>query len=277
MAKVIEFSTDLIPTRTRYRIRFIGVGVFAFLWTGITGGMQILAHRRTPTARTFHKWSGRWARGILRLAGIKVVLDDRANLSQRDPYIFVGNHQSGLDILSISTVLPYPFGYVAKAELRDFPLLGVAMRHSACVFVDKRDPRTAVRSIQEAGQRIREGNSVLIFPEGQRSYSTGLYPFQRGAFVLALEAGVPLVPVVVLDNHRCMDERRLLLKKGTVRVVVLPPISVEGLTRKDLPALMDRVRTELAQTLAAHHGVEDLAVLNLPPPNPADSRGLSPL
>lgn len=277
MPKAVEFSSDLIPTRMRYRARFLTVGLFAFLWTGITGGMQILAHRRTPTARTFHRWSGRWARGILRMAGIKVVLDDRAGLSQRDPYIFVANHQSGLDILSISTVLPYPFGYVAKAELRDFPLLGAAMKHSACVFVDKRDPRKAVRSIQEAGQRIREGNSVLIFPEGQRSYSTGLFPFQRGAFVLALEAGVPLVPVVVLDNHLCMDERRLLLKKGTVRVVVLPPIPVEGMTRKDLPALMEQVRTRLAQTLATHHGVSDLAVLDLPPPNPADARGLSPL
>ncbi len=241
----------LRPSVGRY-LGFVWIGLCSVPATIVAAAAQILAHRRAPTARTFSHWARRWAGWILRPAGVRVELEDHADLAPDQPCIFVANHQNALDILVLSDVVPYPFGYVAKAELERMPALGAAIRHSACVFVDKRDPRTAVRSVQEAADRIRGGNSVLIFPEGERSYSGGLLPFQRGAFFLAAEAGVPLVPVSLLGVYRLLDERRFLFRPGTVRVVLHPALPMGGVTRRDLPGVVERVRETLSASLAAY-------------------------
>lgn len=245
-------ATDVLrPRLTRY-LWFGWTALVAALWTIPMSIGQVLAHRRRPTAATFHRWAQRWSRGIVGAGGVRVTLEDRARLAPGQPVVFVANHQTGLDILTLSAAIPYPFGYAAKAELREVPFLGRAIEHSACVFVDKRDPRRAVQTVQEAGVRIRGGNSVLIFAEGERSYSGGLLPFQRGAFVLAAEAGVPLVPVTILGNYRLLDERRLLMRPGRIRIVLHPPISMEGVTKRDLPSVIDRVRTTLATDLTTY-------------------------
>lgn len=234
--------------------------VLAFGWLALVVGVctavaapaQVLAHRRRPTARTFQKWAGRWSRWILGATGVRVQVDDHARLDPGAPCIFVANHQNALDIFVLGAGVPYPFGFVAKAELEKTPLLGTALRHSPGVFVDKRDPRTAVKSVQEAGERIRAGTSVLVFPEGARSYSGGLLPFQRGAFVLAAEAGVPLVPVSILGAYRLLDERRFVFKPGRVQVVLHPPIPMAGVGRRELPAVVEEVRATLAASLATY-------------------------
>lgn len=248
----------LRPTLGRY-LGFAWLGLMAVLSTLVAAPAQILAHRRAPTARTFSRWSRRWGRWILQPGGVRIEVEDHARLDPGKPCIFVANHQSALDILVLAAAVPYPFGFVAKAELEKTPILGAAIRHSACVFVDKRDPRTAVKSIQEAGERIRGGNSVFIFAEGERSYSGGLLPFQRGAFFLAVEAGVPLVPVSLLGAYRLLDERRFLFRPGTVRVVLHPPISMHGLTRRDLPEVTARVHEALATSLTQYERAHPVA------------------
>lgn len=250
-APVPRTETLLRPSLGAY-LGFAWFGLMAVLSTLVVAPAQILAHRQSPSARTFSRWAGRWGRWALRPSGVRLEVEDHARLAPEQPCIFVANHQNALDILALSAAVPYPYGFVAKAELERTPVLGMAIRHSACVFVDKRDPRTAVKSMQEAGERIRAGNSVMIFPEGERSYSGGLLPFQRGAFFLAVEAGVPLVPVSLLGAYRLLDERRYLFRPGTVRVVLHPPIPMEGVTRRELPDITARVRETLDASLAAY-------------------------
>lgn len=250
-APVPRTEAVLRPSLGRY-LGFLWFGLMTVLSTLVVAPSQILAHRREPSARTFSRWARRWGRWALRPSGVRLEVEDHAHLAPGQPCIFVANHQNALDILALSAAVPYPYGFVAKAELERTPLLGAAIRHSACVFVDKRDPRTAVKSVQEAGERIRGGNSVLIFAEGERSYSGGLLPFQRGAFFLAVEAGVPIVPVSLLGAYRLLDERRYLFRPGTVRIVLHPPIPMEGVTRRDLPEITTRVRDTLDASLAAY-------------------------
>lgn len=232
--------------------RFGLAGLWGALVTVPMSVAQIVTHRRTPTTANFKRWATRWAKAVLAAAGVRVHLVDHARLDPARPYVFVPNHQTALDILVLAAAMPYPFGFAAKAELKDVPFLGHAIAGSPSVFVDKRDARRAVETIREAAARIREGMSVLIFPEGLRTYSGGLDRFERGAFVLAVEAGVPLVPVSIHGAYRLMDERRGLLRAGEVTVVVHDALPTEGLTRRDVPALMAQVHTRLRDDLAAY-------------------------
>lgn len=235
-----------------HHARFGATAAWAVLTTAGFSAAQVLSHRRTPTAANFKKWAARWGRSILAPAGVHVTVDDRAHLDPSRPYVFVANHQTGLDIFVLAAGLPYPFGFLAKAELASVPFLGVALRNSASIFVDKRDARRAVQSVAAAAGRIRAGMSVLVYAEGKRSYSGGLLPLQRGAFLLAVEAGVPVVPVAVHGAYRLLDERRGLLRAGTVGVVVHEPLPTAGLTRADLPGLMARAEAVLRGSLAAY-------------------------
>ncbi len=227
---------------------FVLVGIFSTL---LIAPCQVFTHRLHPTAANFKKWARRWAGIILKACGWRVICKDRARLPEGKPCLFVANHQCALDILVLAYALPYPFGFVAKAELERVPVMGWAMRHSASLFIDRNNPRRSLKSLQLAGERIRQGHPVLLFPEGTRGYRPELRPFKKGAFLLAVEAGVPLVPIVIQDSFRHLDERRMVSRPGTIRVVIGEPIPTEGLRRRHLPTLMDTVQARMQALLRA--------------------------
>lgn len=237
------------PPTIGARLLFLWFSVVATLWTIPVSIIQVLSHQFSPTAKNFKRNARIWGGGILSLCGIRTCLSDRANLDRSKPYVFVANHQNLLDILALSAALPYPFGFLAKDELSRIPFLGFAIRNSASIFIDKSDPRRALVSLKAAGERIRNGMSVLVFVEGTRSYSPELQPLKKGAFAVAVEAGVQMVPVTVVDAYRLMNEKNRLVRPGTIQIVVGKPITIEGFTRRDIPELMDTVRDRLTDEL----------------------------
>ena len=250
--ETVPRSGDVLPATPMGRVQGARMLAVALVATSFWTPILLVRHPRDPRPQTFHKWSGRWARSILSACGIGLDVRDEAHVQPDQPVVYVANHQSAVDILITAGGMPQPFGFVAKEELRSTPLVGAAIAHSPSVFVDKRDPRSAVRSIQEAGARIAGGASVLVFPEGKRTYSGGLAAFQRGAFLLALEAQVPIVPVAIQGSYRVFDERRMTMKPGRVGMHLMPPIPTQGLTRRDLPDLTARVRASLDASLSAY-------------------------
>ena len=214
--------------------------------------IQLVTHRFSPTARNFKRNASLWGKLILRGgAGIRVRVTERVRLDPGQPYVFVSNHQNSLDIMALTEALPHPFGFVAKAELANVPFLGLAIRHSASVFLDRSDPRRSVESLKAAGERIRAGTSVLVFPEGSRSHAPRLLPLKKGAFAIAVEAGVPLVPVTILGASSLMNERRMAIRPGMLHIVVGEPISMEGKHRRDIPAIMAEVEARMNAELEA--------------------------
>jgi 1-acyl-sn-glycerol-3-phosphate acyltransferase len=212
--------------------------------------VQLVSHRFQPTAVNFKRNASLWGWSILRVgAGIRVAVSERAPLDPSQPYVFVCNHQNSLDILALAAALPYPFGFLAKIELNKVPFLGLAMRNSATVFIDRSDPRASVESLRQAGERIRAGTSVLVFSEGARSHGPQLQPLKKGAFMVAVEAGVPVVPVTILDAHRLLDEKRMVIRPGTLHMVVGTPISMAGRHRRDIPAVMAEVEAQMQAAL----------------------------
>lgn len=243
-------ATDEGPKPTPAgRLHYYWFVAVAALWTIPMALVQVITHRVWPTARNFKRNARVWAGVILALSGIRVRVTDRGGIDPSEPVVFVCNHQNLLDILALSGALPYPFGFVAKEELARVPFLGFAIRNSASIFIDRADPRSALASLKKAGRRIRAGSSVLMFVEGTRSYGRNLQPLKKGAFALAVEAGVPMVPVTVVDDYLRMNERKRVLRSGTVHIVIGEPISLEGKTRRDIPELMAATRERLVAQL----------------------------
>jgi 1-acyl-sn-glycerol-3-phosphate acyltransferase len=163
------------------------------------------------------------------------------------PHIFVMNHQSMLDIACAFTALPTNLRFVAKSSLKYVPFLGWYMWMTQMIFVDRSNKKRAFKSLVEAGRRIREGASILVYPEGTRSKDGGILPFKTGSFALALEAQVPLVPVAIDGSLRVAPPGSAAFRPGRVRMKVGLPISTENRPRQAREALSREVREALIE------------------------------
>ncbi len=245
-----------VPISVGTRLGFAWAAICVATWTIVFAPIVVLHSAFSPGARTFKLWAGTWARFTLVSAGVWMKVEDRAGLAPGTPAVFVANHQNSLDILTTAAGIPYPFGFAAKEGLRKLPLIGWVLARTACLFVDRSTPRKAAESVIVAAARLRDGDAVLLFPEGGRSYSSELQPFQRGAFVLAAQAGAPLVPVVVIGNDHRLDERRWAFRPGRVRLVVGEPIASAGRGKEAVPALMEEVRAWMEAELGSSERTE---------------------
>ncbi|KAI0722662.1 1-acylglycerol-3-phosphate O [Earliella scabrosa] len=184
-----------------------------------------------------------------RVIGIRLVVEGEEYLETR-PSILVGNHQSMVDILYLGRIFPRRASIMAKKELQWTPLLGQFMTLGGAVFVDRGNNARAVRSLTAAGEIMKERNSSLwLFPEGTRSMRPypDMLPFKKGAFHTAIQAQVPIVPVVCENYWRLY--RKGVFESGTLKVKVLPPIPTTGMTAADVPALAIRVHDLMVETL----------------------------
>jgi 1-acyl-sn-glycerol-3-phosphate acyltransferase len=196
-----------------------------------------------------HLWGRGWGRLSLRLAGIRLTAGGRENLPA-GAVIFMANHQSQYDIPALYAGIPGQFRWLAKAELFRIPLFGLAMRRAGYIPVNRSDRREALLSMDRAARLIAGGRSVVVFPEGTRSPDGRLLPLKKGGFMLALKSQVPIVPVAIHGTGRLLPKGSRLLRGGSVRVDILPPIPTAGLGTADRDRLMDEVHRALAAALA---------------------------
>ncbi len=172
-----------------------------------------------------------WARGILFLCGLKVRLSGEELLRRDKTYVFVANHSSMLDIVILFGYLPVPFRWLAKRELFNIPWFGAGLKNIGTIPVERKDPRVAAKSLRSAARRIREGVSVVIFPEGTRSRSGLVQDFKPGAFHLAVQSGQPVVPLAVVGAHKALPAGSLEVRKSDIRLIITPPIPTSGTHR----------------------------------------------
>ncbi len=192
-----------------------------------------------------------WCKTILAVAGIKVKIKGLENIDPRGPYIFMANHQSNFDIPVLLGCLPVQFRWLAKAELFKIPIFGPSMEGAGYISIDRSNRRAAFKSLAKAADTIRRGTSVMIFPEGTRSSDGRLQPFKKGGFVLAVDARVPVVPVVIKGTYEIMPRQRLLIRPRPVTIIIEKPIDTTSYTRRTKDKLMDRVWRALASHLPA--------------------------
>lgn len=222
-------------------LRTLLVYVWVILATVAYGCVAICLSLVLPTSDPVHLVARAWARSILIVSGISV---DVRGVSEIDPdhsYVYMSNHLSNFDIPVLLAYLPVQFRWLAKAELFRIPLFGRAMRGAGYISIDRFDRRSAFASIEEAAGRIRQGVSVMIFPEGTRSHDGCLQRFKKGGFVLAVDSKVPVVPLVIQGTRAIMPKGSRLIHPNPVTLTICPPIETTGYSRETKEQLMASV------------------------------------
>lgn len=181
-----------------------------------------------------------WSTLILSIAGVRLEVEGLEKIPVERAHVLVGNHTSNFDIHAMILALRrHHFRFTPKAELKYVPIFGWALWAGGFPFIDRGRSAKAHRTMQKVARRIHdEGINVVFFPEGTRSTRNEWMPFKKGPFVLAIEAGVPLVPFVLHGARRVQSRKAFFVNQGTIRLEVLEPLSTEGLTYADRDALV---------------------------------------
>jgi 1-acyl-sn-glycerol-3-phosphate acyltransferase len=185
------------------------------------------------------------ARAFFRLAGIPIALQGRDQLPDR-PSVLVFNHASYIDAIVLLAVLPPGFSFVGKSELAANPLLGGPLRRLGLVFVERFDPRQSLEDAALLEQRVRQGGSLVLFPEGTNRRTPGLFPFHLGAFLAAAHAGAPIVPGVITGARTVLRADQWFPRRAPITVTLLPALAPESDTWGGAVALRDRARETIA-------------------------------
>lgn len=196
-----------------------------------------------------------WAGALVRAAGIRVRLHNAERMQAASPRIYVSNHVSWFDVLTLAAVLPR-YKFIGKAELFRIPLFGRAARAAGMIPIERENRKSAFESYAVAAERIRAGASVVVFPEGTRGRDYGVRPFKKGPFVLAVAAGVPIVPTIVHGTIEVMPRDSFHIRAGVVDIHFLEPIDAAGLTYEDRDRLSRAAWDEMAGAMRERYGVE---------------------
>ncbi len=162
----------------------------------------------------------------------------------------MANHQGAFDIFALLAYLPIHFKWLAKEELFRIPIFGWAMGAAGYISIDRRGKKKALESIENAVTKIREGASVLIFPEGTRSPDGKIHPFKKGGFTLAIKAGVPIIPISIRGSREVLPRDSFRLKPGEIEIAIGKPISTHDKSMADRDSLMDNVKEAIEGTKA---------------------------
>ena len=210
--------------------------LIGFPWTFISGDISLLY-----SMFMWGAWNG------VRLTGVRVETVGLDQLDAGGTYIFMSNHVSNLDPPILIPLIPRRTSVMVKKELFTYPILGRAMRMGSLVPVDRGNRDAGIEAVKAAKKVIGQGLNMTIYVEGKRSFDGKLLPFKKGPFYLAMECGVPVVPVTIAGTHYAMPKKRFAIRPGTVKVIFHKPIEPKDFRSRE--CLMEKVRAAMASGL----------------------------
>jgi 1-acyl-sn-glycerol-3-phosphate acyltransferase len=224
---------------------------YIFLWvilsTLVLGILAIIISFFSRTGNIVHLIARIWGRGILFVSRIRVSVQGLAQVDPLRSYIYMSNHQSNFDIPVLLAHLPVQFRWLAKEELFKIPIFSRAMRGAGYVRIDRFNREAAIESLKEAAAKMKNGVSIMIFPEGTRSRDGNIRPFKKGGFVMAVDTGVPIVPVIVQGTWPIMAKSSWRINTGEVSLLIEKPIDTTGYTRETKDDLIETVRSVICR------------------------------
>jgi 1-acyl-sn-glycerol-3-phosphate acyltransferase len=215
------------------------------LYTVLCGALSLAGSVFDTGGRWQHLWARTWSWLILKTSGVRVRVEGLEHVP-RETAIYCVNHQSAMDIPILFVHLPVHFRFLAKRSLFKIPFLGWHLRRAGDIPVDRGQPRRAFRSFDQAAERIRSGVPVVLFPEGTRSRDGALQPFKGGSFYLAIQAGVPVVPITLNGTRHAHRPDTLHVRSGHTEMIIHSPLSTAGLNSQDVDALSAQVHRSIA-------------------------------
>lgn len=244
--------------RLRYYLSYLRSLVFTdlliYFYTAMCGTASLVGSLFDPRGRWQHACARGWSWLILKTSGIRVKVEGLENVDPNRTTIYCANHPSAMDIPILLLTLPVQFRFLAKRPLFHIPFLGWHLRRSGHIPVDRERPREALESLDQAAKKIREGRSVVLFPEGHRSRDCRMLPFKAGSFYLAIRAGVPIVPITLNGTRAVLKPDTLHVRPGKAEVIAHPPMPTTGLTLDDVQALSERVRNQILSRFQTSEG-----------------------
>lgn len=228
-------------------------GFFTLLWALLTVPLIVLgillAAPFLGPRKAFFRIGPLWALQMFKVAGITWETRGWEHLPEdirtgRQPVIFMSNHESQLDPPLLVAAIPVPAVYIAKKEVKLIPFVGWAAMCAGVIFIDRGDREKAVQSIHEAALKIRGGRNVVIFPEGTRTRTGEMLPFKKGGFALALDAGVPIIPVATVGGYHALPPGALRIRPGRYVVSFGGPIDPGAFPQRE--TLLTEVRNQIA-------------------------------
>ena len=227
-------------------IRSIWVLFNIFFWTPIWATIGIIF--------SFFDWSGRpiawvakqWSKLLLFISGIPYTVNGLDHLDPDQQYVFTANHESAFDILLVYAALPHKLVFLAKTELKKIPFLGWAMVLGKHIFVDRKNHKAALASMDIAKDSLKKyPRSIMIFPEGTRSLDGQMKPFKRGGTVLAIETGLPVVPVAICGTFDVIKKGSFNIYPKTIGLVIGHPVPTTGLSIEDRNTVTETLRQQV--------------------------------
>jgi 1-acyl-sn-glycerol-3-phosphate acyltransferase len=218
---------------------------------------SLLGVPRTPDG-VYQKCAHLWNRATCAAAGVRISVfggEFETSGAAGPGVVFCTNHVSWFDVLSLAVVVQR-YTFVAKRELAQIPIFGRAARAVGLVFIDRKNRKEAFAQYEAAAAQVREGKSIVVCPEGTRGYDYRLRPFKKGPFVLAISAGVPIVPTVVYGAREVQRKGKMTIRGGEVKIHFLPPVATAGYSYEQRDELMQVVWKQMADFLHREYGVE---------------------
>lgn len=217
------------------------------LYTIVMGSLSLALSLFDRKGRLQHWCARTWSRMIARTAMLDVRVRGAEHLRASESYVFLSTHQSWMDIPVMLGYLPSQLRIAAKREVFQIPFLGWHLSRGGHISINRGSTQDAVASLRGAAAGLRGGVSAFLFPEGTRTRDGSLQPLKKGGFKLAIEAGLPVVPVTITGTRRAMPRDSAVLRRGPVEMHIDPPIPTRGLADRDLPDLMQQVRDAMEQ------------------------------
>ncbi|MDD5712630.1 MAG: lysophospholipid acyltransferase family protein [Smithellaceae bacterium] len=194
------------------------------------------------TGNLAFNFSKAWAWIVLKISCVRTRIRGRENIQKGQSYIIISNHQSHFDIPALVTRLGIQYRWIIKKELLKVPLFGYALYASKNVFIDRSNPQKAIASINSGMARLPKGASVMFFAEGTRSSDGRIQEFKKGGFAIAVQKGIPILPVTVNGSRKILPKKALVFHSGEIEVVVDRPIETRGYTMERLDELIKKTR-----------------------------------
>jgi 1-acyl-sn-glycerol-3-phosphate acyltransferase len=228
-------------------VRTIFVWSCIVIATLVLGFFAFITYPFNRKGKGGHYYARLWGKVALFANRVKVKIEGIEHLNGKGPYIFMSNHQGYYDVFALLGYLPYQFKWLVKKELFSIPFFGWTMAAAGYISLDREGTRQTVKAMNKAAQKIRDGMSVVIFPEGSRSPDGSIQPFKKGGFTLAIKSKVPIVPIAISGSRDIMPKDKLTAASGEIRMFVDYPIEIQHCSLKDREPLMKKVRENISK------------------------------
>jgi 1-acyl-sn-glycerol-3-phosphate acyltransferase len=217
------------------------------IYTIVMGTLSLVSTLIDRTGKLAHQCARTWARLILRTTGVDVTVNGLERLEADRSYVFAANHQSIYDIPILFSSIPFQLRIVAKQSLGRIPFLGWHLHRAGHLLVDRRNPGPGI--VEKMARLISASSSLIVFPEGTRSIDGQVARFKKGSFVVAIDAGLPVVPVSIAGSRHVMKKGRLMVAPGKIDLTIHEPVPTNGVPRNDVIPFAERVRGIVASSV----------------------------